>query len=795
MKRQRTSRSWFIEYSFAFVVTGLAVLISLLIYPVIVRIPSALCLCAVILSALYGGFGPGLLASFLSLLALDYFFLPPTFQWSLTAENGLSLMVFLLAAVGVSAATAGQHRAQQLIAANREWLQTTLASIGDAVIVTDTEGRIVFLNAVAETLTGWNSKETLGQSIQTVFNIINQDTRLPVENPLTRVLREGIVVGLANHTVLITKQGTEIPIDDSGAPVLDADNKLTGAVLIFRDITEQRSHQRVAAHLAAIVESSDDTILSIDLNGVITSWNRGAVKMYGYTAEEVIGQPVSILVPPDRPNDVFEMLERLKRGEQIEHYETERQVKTGQIISAAITISPVHDAYGKLVGASKISRDITERKQRVQALQQSLQREQDARYEVEKAKQRLEFLSKASQLLSSSLDYKTTFQHLRTLILPDLADLYTIDVLQPDNTLHRVVGAAITPELESLLQEADRRYPPDLARLLSSPTFQTGKSILWANLTPETIAAAAKDADHVALLRQMNPTSEILIPLHIRARSIGVLTVVRCGGSTSYTDEDVALFEELSNRVAQTLDNVRLFNDTQQAVQLRDEFLSVAAHELRTPVTSMRGFSQTLLRLADKGQILDQERIVQSLRTIDSQSTKLATLIEQLLDISRIEAGRLVLAKQDNDLSALLQSIVTEMQRRTSQHTLTLNCPDSFHATVDPVRLEQVLVNLLDNAIKYSPKGGSITVIATPGAEEIEISVQDNGIGIPPERRQNLFNRFYQAHGDGTLGGMGLGLYISRQIVELHSGSLTAEFPAQGGTRMIICLPTHNSQM
>lgn len=233
------------------------------------------------------------------------------------------------------------------------------------------------------------------------------------------------------------------------------------------------------------------------------------------------------------------------------------------------------------------------------------------------------------------------------------------------------------------------------------------------------------------------------------------------------------------------------------AVETRDEFLTVAAHELKTPVTSLRGFAQLLLRQMERGRPLDAERLQASLQVIDHQSEKLTHLVEQLLDVSRIQAGRLVLEPGPTDLGRLVREVVTAQQSVTTRHQLAVQAPASLPATVDALRLEQVLTNLIENALRYSPQGGMIdvqlTALAQDGASGVPRSVQllvrDHGIGVPAEHRPHIFDRFYQAHPDSWLGGMGLGLYITRQIVDLHGGTVTAEFPADGGSRFVVLLP------
>jgi PAS domain S-box-containing protein len=242
-------------------------------------------------------------------------------------------------------------------------LEVTLASIGDAVIVTDAEGRVTFLNAVAERLTGWSAEEARYRPLPAVFQIVNEHTRQPVEDPVGKVLRTGMVAGLANHTVLLSRTGQEAPIDDSAAPIQLPDGQIFGVVLIFRDITEQRQAEHARGWLASIVESSEDAIIGKRLDGTITSWNPAAARLFGYSPEEIIGQPVTRIIPPELQPEEEDILRRLKRGERVEHFETVRLARDGRRVDVSLTISPIKNEAGEVVGASKIARDISKRKQ------------------------------------------------------------------------------------------------------------------------------------------------------------------------------------------------------------------------------------------------------------------------------------------------------------------------------------------------------------------------------------------------------------------------------------------------
>lgn len=258
------------------------------------------------------------------------------------------------------------------------------------------------------------------------------------------------------------------------------------------------------------------------------------------------------------------------------------------------------------------------------------------------------------------------------------------------------------------------------------------------------------------------------------------------------------LNEELERRVEERTAELEAATARERAARLaaeaatraRDEFLSVAAHELKTPVTGVRAISQLLVRRMQKRDISEYPWLSDGLVTIDQQSDRLSRLIGQLLDISRLDRDDNVLDRGETDLSELLTRLVAAFRARSDKHRLVLTTSDALVAEVESTSIEQVISNLLDNAIKYSPDGGIIEVEAQRVDElHARLAVRDHGIGIPPEKRGEIFERFYRAHSDDHRSGLGLGLYISRQIVELHGGKITVEFPPDGGTRFEVLLP------
>lgn len=356
-------RSLVIGYGLAIGCTVLATCLRLFAFPHLAdEVPFVSYFPAVFVTALYGRFGPTLLTVALSGLAAAHFFIPPDdslVPGTGAGWTGLALFGFF----GVAVAWLGSmvHRKSEQAHQERERFAVTLASIGDGVIVTDEHERVVFLNAVAERLTGWSDADARGRSVEAVFHIVNETTRKPAENRVARVLQEGRIVGLTNHTILIARDGTEKSIDDSAAPIRERSGNTVGVVLVFRDVTLKRDAQRATGRLAALVDSSEDAILGQTFEGVITDWNSAAERLFGYSAEEIIGQSVfSTIVAPERKEELLQILQRVKEGGWGDQLQTVRQRHDGRSIPISVRISPIHDAEGNVIGASAIDRDISQ---------------------------------------------------------------------------------------------------------------------------------------------------------------------------------------------------------------------------------------------------------------------------------------------------------------------------------------------------------------------------------------------------------------------------------------------------
>jgi PAS domain S-box-containing protein len=745
---------------------------------------------AVVVAAWYGGFWPGIFATLLSCVAADFFFLEPRYSFGIPlsdTDDWLVIVTFFLVGVTVAGFSEALHRsnakahwiAQQRTialeeaAAQRELLHVTLASIGDAVIATDETGRISFLNSAAEKLLGIAVAEAAGRPLRDVFHIINEQTRQRVEDPCERVLRTGRIVGLANHTVLISKDGTERPIDDSAAPIQDENGQTRGVVLIFRDATEQRRAQELNERLAAIVEHSGDPIIGKRLDGTITSWNASAERLYGYDAKEAIGQPISFIVPPDRRAELDTIMARLRRGEQINHLETVRQRKDGSRVDVSLTISPIKNSYGEVIGASKIARDISEQKKMREALERS---EEHAR-----------FLSEASKSVAALVDVDSSMQRLARLCASRFADWCVFYLLNEQQEIQPIARAHRDAPKELLLAERATEFPPEwrdaspLSRVLRS-----GKAECLPDIDPSSWKSIRSDRGD-ELIDKLSPRSLIIVPLESRGRTIGGIELARSDVAARFTPEDFEIAQELARRAATAIDNCQLYEELRKADRQKDDFLAMLAHELRNPLAA--------IDYATRLSSISPEQAANASDIIHRQVRHLVRLIEDLLDVSRITRDKIELKRELIDAAALVNRAVGTARPSIDEHKHRLTvevAADEMPLFADPTRLEQIIVNLLTNAAKYTPEGGQIALSAFPEDEHIVIKVKDTGIGIPTEMLPRVFELFTQVNPeiDRSKGGLGIGLTVVRKLTEMHGGSVSATSEGLGlGSEFAVRFP------
>ena len=543
------------------------------------------------------------------------------------------------------------------------------------------------------------------------------------------------------------------------------------------DIHEQKQLEHTRRLLAAIVDSSDDAIIGKTLAGTIVSWNIGAERLYGYRADEVIGQPIAILIPPDRPDELPAIMSQLAQGERIDHYETERICKDGTRIFVSLTISPIKDDTGAITGASTIARDITARK-RAEAQQR--------------------FMVEANRQLAASLDYEAKLTQLTRLTIPYLADYSLLYMIDSGGQAHLVAAAHVDPAKEQLLAQIDHRpsMDPNDPSSVVAQVLNTSTPILVPQADMAEAATIAADPELQRVYRTLNPTSYMLVPLLSEHVVHGALFLAAAESRRHYGPMDLSLAQELAQWAAVALENAWLFHQAQEAVRMRDTFLSVAAHELKTPLTSLLGNAQLMLRRASREGTMN-ERDQRNVQIITEQARRLNQMILALLDISRIEMGHLTIDRTPVDVGALARRVVDEIQPTLIDHSVICVAPGTALVVEgDEVRLEQVLQNLISNAIKYSPNGGTVHVVVVRHAGQVYVSVADQGIGIPKAAIPNLFRRFYRASNVDAqhISGMGIGLFVVKEIVTFHGGEVAVESAEGQGSTFTVRLPLLDDQ-
>jgi PAS domain S-box-containing protein len=684
---------------------------------------------AVFVAVWYAGRGPSLLAIALSVVIADSFFLPA----GLFAPDlsGLIPTVFF---VGISVLAVllieRSRHAETEARLSQESLETTLKSIGDAVISTDAAGRVVFMNAVAERLTRWPLKDARGRPLREVFHIVNEHTRAEVESPVEKVLREGQVVGLANHTVLVARDGTEVPIDDSGAPIHDEQGRVGGVVLVFHDITERRKAEAERALLASIVESSGDAIISKTLDGTITSWNAAAEAMYGYTAEEAVGQHISLVVPPELYEELEGIMSRLRRGERVERHETVRVRKGGERLDVSVTISPVRDASGKWVGASTIARDITEHKRADAALQ------------------------RRSRLIELSFE-------------PILLWEFGGGIVEWNTGAEQLYGYTKT--------EATGRSSHELLKTVFSVPFD------------EYRAALEREGEWAGELRHTTKDGREVV---IESRQ--QFSVIDGRRLVLETNHDITERKRAEEERARLLEREReARRQAEEVNRAKDEFLATLSHELRTPLTPILGWTH-MIRSGMLGEqeaaqgIAVIEKNSQLLSRLISDLLDMSSILSGKMRIERapVELGSVV-REAFETVRPLADSrrVALEVQTGGLSHVIVGG---------DRTRLVQVFWNLLSNAIKFSREGGRVVVRLASGEGRARVEVADDGEGIEPEFLPHVFERFRQADMATTRahGGLGIGLALVKSFVEAHGGSVEVSSDGEGrGSVFAVTLP------
>lgn len=528
--------------------------------------------------------------------------------------------------------------------------------------------------------------------------------------------------------------------------------------------------QLLRTQFERMVEISADAIISVDERQRILLFNTGAETIFGYRRDEVLGQPLEILIPERfRPYHRAHMQGFAEGAHAARRMGDRREIaglrKNGEEFPAEASISRIDHPSSRIF--TVVLRDITDRK-----------RSEDTQ----------RFLADSSAVLARSLDYRTTLAGLARLALPQLADWCVIDVLI-EGRLDRVEAAHHDPDRDALVQEL-KRFPPEAARAHPSVTVvETGEPELIEQVSDATLSAIAANEEHLWILRQLEPRSMLVVPLVARGRTLGAFGLFSAGRGRRYDADDRLLAIELARRAALAVDNARLYREAREAVAARDEVLSVVSHDLGNPLSAIRVSARVLDRLLDSAQV---EAARSQLDGIRGAAVQMERLIRDLLEVRRIEAGRLRLVRRPETVRLLVEDAVRAMADVATEQGVTLDThlghglPETI--TVDADRVQQIFSNLIGNALKFTGPGGSITVAAETCDDVVMFSVRDTGPGIPAEDIPNVFDRFWQASQQGSHG-IGLGLAIARGLTEAHGGSVGVESEVGVGSRFTFTIP------
>lgn len=512
--------------------------------------------------------------------------------------------------------------------------------------------------------------------------------------------------------------------------------------------------------LASIVESSSDALYSTSLTNEIISWNSGTEKLYGYHLDEVLGKNLSIIIPEDRLHEIKKITQSVKHKKSIDKYETIRCRKDGSRVNISETYSPIIDASGKVTGISVVARDITERKQ---------------------TENNLNFLLQVSRILESSLDYKKTLTTAANLAIPRLADWCTIIILEEDKIQRLTTTHKDINKVKAMMKISDYFLSVPGIEHGAMHAIRTGESELVSNITEDKLQRSIKDSNVIETIREYGLRSYMTAPIKTQTNIYGAITFVSAESGRNYREEDLLVLEEFAGRSALAIERSRSIKELQNAVVLRDDFISAASHELKTPITSLKAYTQSLLR-AHKN--MDESQISTFLGKMDNEVNRLTSLVGDLLNAVRIQQGRLEYNEEEFDLNSLIYETIENIQFSFNKHKILVEGNVNRKVWGDKERIRQVIVNFLTNAAKYSPDADKIIVTLKSGKNRAEVGIQDFGIGIEREYLSKVFDKFFRVDSEEgkTFPGLGMGLHISKEIISRHGGTISVKSEKNKGS-------------
>jgi PAS domain S-box-containing protein len=855
-----------------------------------------------------------------------------------------------------------------------------LEALPVAIYTCDASGFITMYNKTAAEL--WGQEPEIGKDRWCdSWRIYKPDGITPMpfdECPMAITLRERRPV-LGEEIIIERPDGIKYNIQPHSMPLFNSISILTGAVNILMNISENKITEQKLALLAAIVHSSGDAIISKTLDGIITSWNEAAEQMFGYTADEMIGQPITKLIPPERIDEEAKIIEQLKKGGRVDHFETKRVTKDKRILDISLSISPVKNKEGKIIGASKIARDITAQKELYETLTENEERLRMAiqstklgTWEFFPLKGVLTWSDECREIYDVPADMKVDYQFFSEHIYPDDVNVvqqaiqkamdisgggnYDIQYRilrysdkqprwiraqgkvffnennQPEHFIGTVLDITEEKTQEQELKDSIELFTtmadnvPVMIWMSGDDKFCDFFNKTWLEFTGRTLEqesnegwlenvhpddvqncidnynksfneqrgfyveyrlkrhdgkyrwiadnslpryntdgsfagfiSACMDIDEQQKFREKIMESELLFKTISNASPAALWMTnkdeknvfvsntwlqwtgktfeeqINRGWLSAVVEEDkeitISKFREcfakrknfitefrfarkegelrwgltegrpyydINGDFAGYAGSVTDITEIKKLEERKDDFIKMASHELKTPITSIKGYVQLLLNIYDE---LNEEKfqasritVKSSLYTISKQVSKLTRLVSELLDLSRIESGKLELRKSEFDLGVLVEEVVQDARLTTSKHAVIINNDFEGNVYADKDRIAQVLLNLLTNAIKYSPDADNIEVYVEGNKKRAIIKVKDHGIGIDKKDQNRIFERFYRVEGksEQTYPGFGIGLFIASEIIQRHKGTISVESEKGKGAVFTITLPLNN---
>ena len=687
-------RSASVRFGVAVIAVAAATALSVLLQPILGRTLFIFYFAAVVGASWFGGFGPGLAATFLAILAADYYLIPPARELSLAAPSEvIPLVLFAVVAGAVSLLSGTLNVAGRRARATADLLRDQAQQLEEQALklqeqASELEQQLEEGSAAADELARTNEEL--------------QSATAAAEHAEARVA--GILAGISDAFVAYDREWRFVYINEQAREVFTSagrTDELIGKVLweVFPDLVESRTEAEMRRAAAERVTVAFDSF-----------------------------------VP--------------ERG-----------------IWWETRIYPSAD------GVSAVFRDVTARKRSEEAFH---------------------YLSEANAVLASSLDYEATLGSVARLVVPQLADWCAVSILEQDGSFRQLAVAHVDPAKVELARELNRRYPTDPNAPTGTPNVvRTGRSELVSEIDDDLLAAIVVDAEQLRIARELGLKSAMTVPLSARGRTLGTISFVSAESGRRYGPDDLALAEELGRRAGLAVDNARLYREAENASRAKSEFLAVMSHELRTPLNAIGGYVD-LIDMGLRGPVSDEQR--DYLLRIKRSQQRLLGMINDVLNFARLEAGQVHYDLVPVPLQEALREVDVIVEPEVQARGLRFEhrpCDPALCVRADREKLQQIVLNLLVNATKFTPAGGEIVLDCEERGEAVAVRVRDTGRGVPPDKLQVIFEPFVQVERGTTRGtdGTGLGLAISRDLARAMSGDLAVESVVGEGSTFTLTLP------